>query len=76
MDDISEQLNNKKYCIGIFIDLSKAFDTIDHKLLITKIEYYGIRGIVLDWFISYLSNRTQYVNINPLTAAIRLKNYL
>ena len=64
VDDISEQLNNKNYCIGIFIDLSTAFYTINHKLLITRLLYYGIRGIVLDWFISYLSNGTQYVNIN------------
>jgi hypothetical protein len=64
VDDISEELNNKNYSIGIFIDLSKAFDTIDHKLLINKMQYYGIRGIVLDWFKSYLSNRVQYVNIN------------
>ena len=64
MNDISELLNNKNYCIGILIDLSKALDTIDRKLLITKMQYYGKGGIVLDWFISYLRNLTQYVNIN------------
>ena len=50
VDDISEQLSNENYCIGIFIDLSKAFDIIDHKLLITKMQYYGwpIRVIALD----------------------------
>ena len=51
------------------MDLSKAFDTIDHKLLITKKQYYGIRSIVLDWFISNLSNRTEYVNINNLNSS-------
>jgi hypothetical protein len=64
VDDISEELNNKNYSIGIFIDLSKAFDTINHKLLIRKLNHYGVRGIVLDWFISYLTDRTQFVNID------------
>ena len=47
IDDISNELNNKNHSVGIFIHLSKAFDTIDHNLLLKKMEYYGIRGIVL-----------------------------
>jgi hypothetical protein len=69
VDDISEEMNNKNYSIGIFIDLSKAFDTINHKLLIAKLNHYGIRGMVLDWFVSYLTNRTQTVNINNTSSA-------
>lgn len=60
-DRISLAIDNREYAIGIFIDLSKAFDTINHSIMIRKLEYYGIRGIALDWFNSYLKSRQQYV---------------
>jgi retron-type reverse transcriptase len=50
VDKITKAIDQGKYTIGIFLDLSKAFDTINHKILIKKLEYYGIRGISKDWF--------------------------
>ena len=63
VDKISSNIDNKKHSIGIFLDLSKAFDTIDHQILLRKLQCYGI-GIACDWFKSYLENRVQYVSYN------------
>ena len=59
-DIVKSALENKKHVLGIFIDLSKAFDTIDHKILLRKLENCGIRGIANDLFKSYLSDREQF----------------
>ena len=61
IENICESIDKKKYVIGIFIDLKKAFDTIDHNILLNKLYYYGIRGISKDWIKSYLENRKQFV---------------
>ena len=50
-----------EFSIGIFLDLSKAFDTVNHIILFDKLEHYGICGLVLDWIRTYFSNRKQYV---------------
>lgn len=61
---VVEGFEENKYTLGVFIDLSKAFDTLEHSTLLKKLESYGIRGIALQWFTSYLSNRSQYVKYN------------
>ena len=63
-DKIREQLDKGNFACGIFVDFQKAFDTVDHQILIQKLNYYGIRGIANNWFSSYLQNRTQFVSIN------------
>ena len=64
VDKISEALQNKQFVLGVFLDLSKAFDTVDNEILCQKLQYYGIRGLANDWIKSYLSNRSQYVYYN------------
>lgn len=66
VDEISACLDNKELSVGIFVDLSKAFDTINHSLLLKKLTHYGIRGIAWEWFHSYLSKRSQQVSINNI----------
>ena len=54
-------MDNRKYSRGIFIDLKKAFDTVNHEILLTKLEHYGIRGVINPWSRSYLSDRRQSI---------------
>ena len=61
-DKISKAIDEGKYTIGIFLDLSKSFDTVNHEILIKKLEHYGIRGLCIEWFKSYLKERKQIVN--------------
>ena len=60
---IEESIKKQNHVLGIFIDLSKAFDTIDHSTLLTKLDRYGIRGNANCLIKSYLSNRTQYTEV-------------
>ena len=61
---ISKAIEDREYAIGIFVDLSKAFDTINHSILLDKLKHYGVRGVAWEWFRDYLSNRKQYVCFN------------
>ena len=69
-DKISTSIDNNDYCIGIFVDLSKAFDTLNHQILINKLMFYGVRGLPLKWFKSYLENRQQYVYYNNASSSL------
>ena len=66
---ITSDLDNKHYSLGIFLDLSKAFDTLNHDILLDKLYAYGIRGLANSWIKNYLSGRKQYVSYNNTNAA-------
>lgn len=69
-DRIIHHLSKKLWSIGVFLDLSKAFDTIDHSILILKLQHYGIRGAPLDLFKNYLSNRSQFTMFKSTNSKI------
>lgn len=62
--NISTNTENEEYTVGLFIDLKKAFDSIDHTLLLKKLDRYGIREVANSWIKNYLDDRYQYVQIN------------
>ena len=69
IDKITNARDSNAFSIGIFIDLSNGFDTLNHNILFDKLEHDGIRGVVLQWFKSYLHNRPQYVVYNGWQSA-------
>ena len=60
---MSKASDNKKHATGVFVDLKKAFDTVDHEILIKRLNFYGVRGVGNDWVKRYFTNRKQFVEI-------------
>jgi hypothetical protein len=66
VDKINEATDHHDYACGVFLDLSKAFDTVNHNILIKKLEFYGVQGLANKWFSSYLSNRRQFICVDNI----------
>ena len=77
--EVTEQLyanlNVDNYGLGIYLDFQKAFDTVDHSILLKILEHYGVRGLANNWFRSYLTNRKQYVSINGFDSTLKEMKY-
>ena len=70
-DQIRNSFESKQYTLRVFVDLFKAFDTVYRKILIFKLENYGIREKNLLWFISYVTNRIQFIKNNNLNTSFQ-----
>ena len=70
VSNIINALNNGQFSLSLFLDLSQAFDLVHHTILMRKLEHYGIRGVPLQWFKSYLSKRKQFVSIRGSSSSI------
>ena len=69
-EKIRKALGEGKFASGLFLDFQKAFDTVNHKILISKLEHYGIRGLPLHLFQNYLEKRTQFIEINKKSSDV------
>ena len=75
IENTEKTIDNKMFVCRVFVDLQKAFDTVDHNILLHKLSHYGIRDIANCWFSSYLSNRKQFVTINGFDSEIQSFQY-
>jgi hypothetical protein len=71
IENINKALDSGKFACSVFIDLQKAFDTVDHNILFSKLNFYGVRGVALSWFKSFLTGRTQYVSVSGVDSILR-----
>ena len=71
LNKITSSLDTDDLVIGVFLDLKKAFDTVDHKIILDKMHAYGIRGNILRWFRSYLTNTSQFVSYDGRQSEIQ-----
>ena len=73
--EITEQIRNacdkKLFTCGVYLDLQKAFDTVNHEILITKLKHYGIRGASYKWFQSFLCQRLQYTKVKESESSLK-----
>ena len=69
-EEIRNALDEGKFACGVFLDFQKAFDTVNHKILISKLEHYGIRGLPLHLFQNYLEKRSHFVEINKKSSNV------
>ena len=72
IDKVAHAIDDVSHTIGVLLDFSKAFDTIDHEILLYKLSYYGIRGRALKWFKDYLADRKQFVSIHGYDFHLKL----
>ena len=73
-ENIRNALEDGNIGCAVFVDLQKAFRTVDHQILLAKLNHCGIRGVSNDWFKSYMSNRNQYVSINGFDSGLTTRN--
>ena len=71
---IKVSIDNRKFGCGIFVDLRKAFDTVNHEILLNKLGHYGVRESILKWFQSYLFDRKQLVSFNGESSGLLVNN--
>ena len=72
VNQIAEAFSQGKYTLGIFLDLSKVFDTVNHNILLEKLKAYGIQSENLKWFRSYLSNRKQFILYDDFKKEVKI----